>query len=424
MAPVMYIGGTFIVIFVLVVAVTLFLICLRFPLDVDTFQDVSFSRSLFILHTYFSIFWPCHYRCAYLHCLALIFHFNLLLVAMNGMLYSFSAATRTEVVLIVVFCCLIANATRPFLNVILFHYSIDPRDEPLRRIEIAQYVEEIDAAKAAGIAVHDPRKDGVKPGKNKSDRPQAQQQKKIETTSNSRANLTSAGTSKTSKSTFPSTNHNDFEVDFELDFEDFPQQPVKKPGTAQSTMSRATTSQQSGRRLSAAEAFDVMQSFVFDFEDEIPEAPPLVPAVITDAIATHSFGDFTPIDIGLRDVEDNQPVQVHWLPITVHGLWISVGLLSAISLLALGNIYLTGSLVGEGKCSSEKGAISFGNLLTIVVMMDVFVFQTGFICCVWFFRVMTSSEDDMYWSELHPYDGEWRIYKKQILAMPPLDLEK
>ncbi len=282
-------------------------------------------------------------------------------------------------------------------------------------MEIARYIEDVEAAKAARLSngvTPDPLKVTAKGS------PAAHNVRKGETTSSARANLTSPpGTTK------GSTNRGDFDIDFDLEFEDLPQAPFNKPGTAQSN-SRSFEAFPP-RRLSAAEAFDVMQSFVFDFNDEIPEAPPpVVPVAITDAIETHSFGEFTPIDIGLRDVEDDAVVQVHWIPITVHGLWISVGFLLIIVLLAMGNFYLTTSLRSVGKCTSEKGSISFGNLLTVVLICDVFVFQSAFIGSVWFFRAMTSGEEDAYWSELHPYDGEWRVAKTQSLAMMlPLDLE-
>ena len=346
---------------------------------------------------------------------------------MNGILQAFAATTNIEVALVVIFSCTCANATRPVIHTILYHHSVDPRDEPLRKRELAKFVEDVEVASKFGdreIAAISRQKIATKAAND------ASKSNKNTDTSNSAGRGKLASPPTTTKEGL-SSNRGDFDGDYEVDFEDFPQNQFKKPTTAQSTTSRANAAAGVGtsfslpRQQSASDALAALHSFVFDFHEDIPDIPAIVPVAITDAIETHSFGDFTPIDIGLQAQDEDVQVQVDWIPVTVHGLWIAFGLVLSTVLIVLGNFYITHSLQSTGKCTGANGYTNFGNLIVITIMCDIFVFQSAFLGCVWFFRTMTSGEADECWSELHPYDGEWRIAKTQRLApMPSLQLDE
>ena len=96
--------------------------------NVDTHIQVPMWRSLLALHTYFSALVPCHYRCAYVHSLLLLLHFNTIMFILAGMGTQFAFSSRMDLIL----CCIVAatlpHALRPAAHYLYFYYRFDVED--------------------------------------------------------------------------------------------------------------------------------------------------------------------------------------------------------------------------------------------------------------------------------------------------------
>ena len=120
----------------------------------DTHVDVPTWRSLFVLHVYGGAIWPCHFRCAPLHALLLLLHINLLSFVLAAICYSLALKTAPEAAIGVVASVICSNAPLPLINMILFFYEFDARDEKHRTLLVVHENDGVGATEGQGQ--HDP----------------------------------------------------------------------------------------------------------------------------------------------------------------------------------------------------------------------------------------------------------------------------
>jgi hypothetical protein len=96
---------------------------------VDTYRDVTLLRSLVALHTYASLFYPCHVRCAVLHSLQAICHMTtwttILLVLMDRL----GTESETLRAMCVLLTLLMAQVLKPAMNMLGFYYRLEDAED-------------------------------------------------------------------------------------------------------------------------------------------------------------------------------------------------------------------------------------------------------------------------------------------------------
>lgn len=97
--------------------------------SVDTYRTVSPIRSLLALHTYISMFYPCHVRCALIHSLQGVCY----ITTWSAILLVLIDRLGTDNITLRAMCCLltllIAQVVKPIMNVLGFYYHLEDAED-------------------------------------------------------------------------------------------------------------------------------------------------------------------------------------------------------------------------------------------------------------------------------------------------------
>jgi hypothetical protein len=155
------VGSSLLAIFVISCVTAALLSSARCQILTDTNVNVPLWRALFVLHPYVGAVWPCHFRCAPLHALQLLLHFNLLFSVLAWFCHKMPLTTPVEAAVAVGVAIIASSAPQPLISAMLFYYEFDQRDEKHRTLHVVVVEDQppprgpespVDAAQPSGPA--------------------------------------------------------------------------------------------------------------------------------------------------------------------------------------------------------------------------------------------------------------------------------